>query len=91
MKKTLQVVLCCMTLFIVLCGCEKPCKCAFCKGTRVCNGVSCSFCGATGRQFRFGGMLKPLKEKRIIPKTEYEEWLEEHRRSQDGPQIGNGG
>lgn len=30
-------------------------------------------------------------ENRSIPKKEYEEWLEEHRRSQDGPRIGNGG
>lgn len=92
MKKMPQVVLLCMTLFIVPCRHEAS-KCVFCKGTKVCDGVSCSFCGATGRQFGEIPKAKqmPKARPRTIPKAEYEEWLEEHRKSQNGPRIGNGG
>ena len=40
---------------------------------------------------RMGGWEAIEEKRRSIPRKEYDAWLEEHRRSQDGPFIGNGG
>lgn len=40
---------------------------------------------------RMGGWESIEKKRRIIPKTEYDAWLEEHRKSQDLGPIGGGG
>lgn len=43
----------------------------------------------TGREE--GAMREAAKAEKAIPRREYNEWLEEHSKSQDGPFIGNGG
>ena len=40
---------------------------------------------------RMGGWEAIEEKRRSIPRKEYDAWLEEHRRSQDGPFLGNGG